>query len=861
MKHTFSRIMLLVISVFVGVFLVCGIVLLMGSAFPVQASNLDVCPTCLYTTIQDALTYAVDDDTIRVAAGTYAGSMRCEVDDAGVFTMTLCITEDIQLLGGYKPDDFTVRDIKQFTTTLTWDGDPGHIVLELVNGTSATIDGFTITGVQDAPIAAAYIRDSTPTLSNNRFVNNISLGSGGGIYVSQGSNPIIRSNLFMGNAAEFGAGIVLSNGTQARIESNEFISNTAADAGGAIAVLWGSKAEIEANTITKNESLGGYAGGIFVGNESFATINDNMVYSNTAGDAGGGIAIDTGSIMTVTDNTIWDNKALGWGAGGVLVTDDAHGLFRNNEIYGNKCPAGWGGGIRANVGGVITMTNNSVHSNSASGAPGVLVSYGAFGLLDGNYIHHNVGEAGGVRINDGSIVTLTNNIIQGADTGVTIYDEATRVWLSNNTIIDNSSAGIVADDNSEVFITNNIIASNGRGVEINTPNVTLDYNNLWDNTGGNYYNISPGVHDISVDPQFVDPSSDNYHLLPASQCIDNGGILFAPDHDYDGDFRPFDGDSDGNAFFDIGADEYSFRTIYLPLTLKNASPTDKNLWKEFSSPTTDSLNAVSVRLLDDGWAVGDNGTIIRWNGSAWSNFSSPTSYDLNDVTTLSSIDARIVGDAGTILHWDGSAWVAETSPASVNLYGIQMLASDDGWVVGDDGVILHWNGMMWVTIPNTVKIDLRDLDFISAADGWAVGGEWSTDIGWYESVALHWNGSNLTSFETHVYDVLEGVDLVDSSFGWAVGSNNARAEWNGSYWTPNYSASADIHSQDVELFNMSEGWAVGWSYAESNIIYWDGDEWTHDSCPVTEGLNGIDMLSNDLGWAVGEDGTILRYGT
>ena len=53
--------------------------------------------------------------------------------------------------------------------------------------------------------------------------------------------------------------------------------------------------------------------------------------------------------------------------------------------------------------------------------------------------------------------------------------------------------------------------------------------------------------------------SDDYHLQAGSVCIDNGDVDFTGVgiKDIDGDKRVLDGDGDGTARVDMGADEYN----------------------------------------------------------------------------------------------------------------------------------------------------------------------------------------------------------------------------------------------------------------------------------------------------------------
>ncbi|RMG04336.1 MAG: IPTL-CTERM sorting domain-containing protein [Nitrospirae bacterium] len=65
-------------------------------------------------------------------------------------------------------------------------------------------------------------------------------------------------------------------------------------------------------------------------------------------------------------------------------------------------------------------------------------------------------------------------------------------------------------------------------------------------------------NNIHADPLFFDPTNGDFHLQSTSPCIDVGdnGAWNLPTTDFEGDDRIIDGDGDGTAVVDMGADEY-----------------------------------------------------------------------------------------------------------------------------------------------------------------------------------------------------------------------------------------------------------------------------------------------------------------
>jgi len=155
------------------------------------------------------------------------------------------------------------------------------------------------------------------------------------------------------------------------------------------------------------------------------------------------------------------------------------------------------------------------------------------------------------------------------------------------------------------ILANNVAGVSGGGIWADgTSSPTIDYNDLWNNPGGNYGgSCSPGPNDVSLDPIFVNPSAHDYHSQPGSPCIDAGTNDGAPGGDMDGNDRPIDGNGDGTATTDMGAYEYVLVAV------------------EFSATPTMGPTPLEVQFTDEtpgdidtwNWDFGDGGTSSEQN--------------------------------------------------------------------------------------------------------------------------------------------------------------------------------------------------------------------------------------------------------
>jgi len=136
--------------------------------------------------------------------------------------------------------------------------------------------------------------------------------------------------------------------------------------------------------------------------------------------------------------------------------------------------------------------------------------------------------------------------------GIYLKDSyAPLVVLRNNTIADNDEYGVYVDSSAAAISNSVIWGSNWGALYISGGSCTVSYCCV---EGG-----WSGAGNISSDPGFYDADANNYHLAGDSPCIDAGDPSYsagANESDIDGEQRVMDGDNDGTAVVDMGADEY-----------------------------------------------------------------------------------------------------------------------------------------------------------------------------------------------------------------------------------------------------------------------------------------------------------------
>jgi photosystem II stability/assembly factor-like uncharacterized protein len=257
-------------------------------------------------------------------------------------------------------------------------------------------------------------------------------------------------------------------------------------------------------------------------------------------------------------------------------------------------------------------------------------------------------------------------------------------------------------------------------------------------------------------------------------------------------------------------------------------------WFAQASGTTAGLNRVQFVGPTLGWVVGAGGTILRTTdgGSVWTTLSSGTTVELTRLSFVSRTTGWVVGGDGTILKTTdgGATWVPQESASANTLGAVSFATGQAGWVDGNGEILSTTDGgETWLHQPSEFMsftgirhvAHFTDARFLSETRGTFVGFQNGGDVIFTTSDG----GASWTIVQMHGnFAQWRGVSAGDASHLWAVGS--------------------------IGLFDVNQA-----SIAASSD---GGFTWVDQSAPTGEPLNGVWFVSARTGWAVGENGTILR---
>ena len=363
--------------------------------------------------------------------------------------------------------------------------------------------------------------------------------------------------------------------------------------------------------------------------------------------------------------------------GGGIYAENSEATFenviiQNNNINQPNIPNGGSGLFLLNCNSnIIRCTIKDNKDNPTSGVSnygggGVLVYGGSTNIQSSKIIaNYAKGYGGGISLYAGSSAFIENTIISnniggtaGNYTGGGIHTDNCNIVLKNSVIWGNDEFGISIGGYPNITIFNSIVYNNVPNQIIGGFNLNITYTDI---QGG-----STGVGNINVNPNFVDPGTNNFNLLNYSQCIGSGSNVGINQFDINMQNRPTPSGSN----CDIGAYENSLGVSANspPTAINDISSTaedmaislnilsnDSDVENQLDSSTVDlNLSLVgiqsSIQTNSGNWSVNNSGLLtfspnLNFNGNATINYTVSNLTGLTSGTASITITVSSVNDA------------------------------------------------------------------------------------------------------------------------------------------------------------------------------------------------------------------------
>lgn len=264
------------------------------------------------STIQSAIDQSNRGDTVLISEGIYKEKLILDNKEI-VIASNYILSKDTSVIAKTILDGNSTNIVIEFNNVLS--NNCQVVGLTIRNGrpgiycenSNPTLDYLLIENNENFTNSAGggiYCKFSSLIMSNLIIRNNKALGMGGGIFLSNCTNPQMLNLTIYNNTAGQGGGIY-SYYSSPNIYNSKIFNNTSMYSGGGIGLENSSKANLQ-NDIICNNIANGYGGGLILSN-SDATINNASILNNFSKD-GGGIYLYFASSPVITNSIIAYNS-------------------------------------------------------------------------------------------------------------------------------------------------------------------------------------------------------------------------------------------------------------------------------------------------------------------------------------------------------------------------------------------------------------------------------------------------------------------------------------------------------------------------------------------------------------------------
>lgn len=384
------------------------------------------------TTLEKALSLAVDHDVIHIAAGTYTPSALIASSTEGLTNKdkTFEISKNITLIGGYPAD-------------ASAGSEPDPAIYKTV------LSGDLSGGVK---VYHTMVITAPPITDRKVIIKGITVKDGYSDYADSGSVLTVNNSASM--PQNKGAGVYVVNSIVEFVECDIVENNSRM--GSAITTLLTPKITLYRCNVERNSTSGNGAG-IYVEGPTKGTdyatmsLHECTIANNTGAATASGLYTINLCKIYVYNSTINNNTSINSGAG-IYVREGTQGFIVNSTIHGNAAGEdATTGTYRAGllIYGTTTRStsfdviNTTVTANKALTVGGVdVVQYASSNIIN-TVISGNV-TASDFRYNENSTsFTLKNSIVSDK-----VYNHSGLIL--NDVIFDKNSIGNLLDNGGYV---------------------------------------------------------------------------------------------------------------------------------------------------------------------------------------------------------------------------------------------------------------------------------------------------------------------------------------------------------------------------------------------------------------------------
>jgi photosystem II stability/assembly factor-like uncharacterized protein len=208
----------------------------------------------------------------------------------------------------------------------------------------------------------------------------------------------------------------------------------------------------------------------------------------------------------------------------------------------------------------------------------------------------------------------------------------------------------------------------------------------------------------------------------------------------------------------------------------------------------------------------------------------------------------------------GITWEVQNLPANVipfsNLLGVEFIDQNNGWVSGVSGLIIHTTdgGLNWEIQNSGTTQDIRSIKFLNNLKGWFVADfsimkSYDGGYNWLQSP----NVPNITNAH------LRAINFSDKNKAWVTGwdgtilmTNNSGLNW------VNQMSGTSQPLRAVQCIDTNTVFCSGMNVILKTTD--SGTNWISQNTGLSfwRYLNSISFINENVGWIVGDEGTILK---